>query len=1221
MRLATKETETENLFETLANKSPVGLYIVQDGKFCYTNPTFQSTTGYTEDELLGRDSLELVVPEDRERVRENAIKMLKGKLTLPYQFRVTNKNDSARWIMESVVSIRYRGRQATLGSFVDITERKQAEEALQAEKNKLQALINAIEYNLSIQDTEFNIIYQNEPSKIATGGDHLGKKCYRAYGGREKVCDGCPVEEVFKDGKSHTTERRMVIPSGEVIFMESTATPIRDAGGRIVSCLEIVRNITERKRAEEARREAEEEKSALLEEAPVGIIHADLKGKITYVNKRFESESGYSREEIVGKSGFQLDWFPAGTMRHLTKRMAARLRGSPGKHWETPFKCKDGRWIWIELEGKILRRLGVPVGFQIIARNITERKRAEEALQAEKNKLQSLIDSMEDTITIQDTEFNIIYQNEPSMIASGGDHVGEKCYWAYEGQESICEECPVEKAFKDGKSHTTERRTAISGEVAFWENTANPIRDAAGRVVSCLELARNITERKKQEQALADEATRRRLLVDQSLDGIAVLDVDAKVVEANQRFAEMLGYTLEEVRELHTWDWDKKFPPEKILEMGRNVDEKGFHLETQHTRKDGSIIDVDISINAAMFGGQKLIFCVGRDVTERKRAEEALKDSEQSYRELADSITEVFFAMDEHLRYTYWNKASEILTGVRAEDALGKSLLEVFPDTPGTRRAEKVYRDVLRTQQSQTFVNEFNIDGRHYTFEISAYPSRDGISVFVRDITERKQTEEALQQSEEKYRALFDSTVIGTIVIDAETMKVVMANKAAAKIFGLSSVEEGMGANPLDFAPPEGKERVLELIVKELFEQDLQQTHEFRMITKDGREIWVSATAARIMHEGRLAGLVSLTDITVRKEMEEAIKQAAEEWRNTFDSISDAISIHDREFRILRANKAFADIFHMKPSQIIGKHCYELHKGEKPKSGCPQKQTLATEKPAVTEFYESHLGKFLLESTSPIFNEKGEIVGIVHVTRDITAQKQQNERLMMTDRLASIGELAAGTAHELNNPLTSVIGFSQLLMEKDISDDIREDLKLIYNEAQRAASVTKNLLTFARKHTPVKQLSQINNIIEDVLKLRAYEHKVNGIEVKRRLAPDLPEIMVDNFQMQQVFLNIIINAEYFMIEAHNRGTLTITTQKQNGSTVRISIADDGPGIPQENLRRIFDPFFTTKEAGKGTGLGLSICHGIVAEHGGQIYARSQSGKGATISVELPINGL
>jgi PAS domain S-box-containing protein len=515
-------------------------------------------------------------------------------------------------------------------------------------------------------------------------------------------------------------------------------------------------------------------------------------------------------------------------------------------------------------------------------------------------------------------------------------------------------------------------------------------------------------------------------------------------------------------------------------------------------------------------------------------------------------------------------------------------------------------------------LNDFDINGRHYTFEIDAYPSTGGISVFARDITDRKQAEEALQQSEEKYRALFESTVVGTVVIDAETMKIVIANKSAAQMFGLSSVQEGIGVNPLDFAPPEDKEEVFKLIMKDLFERDLQQTRELQMITKDGRRIWVSATAARIIHEGKLAGLVSLADISERKKMEEAIKHAAEEWRETFDSITDAISIHDRDFRVLRANKAFADIFHKKPSQIIGKHCYELHMEEKPKSGCPHKQTLATEKPAMAEFYESNLGKFFHESTSPIFGEQGEIMGTVHIMRDITEQKQQNERLMMTNRLASIGELAAGTAHELNNPLTSIIGFSQLLMEKNLPDYVRRDLAFIQSEAQRAASVTSNLLTFARKHVPIKQLNQINNIIEDVLKLRAYGHRSNGIEVKTRLAPDLPEILIDYFQIQQVFFNIVINAEYFMTESHKRGTLTITTKKQNNA-VRISFIDDGPGIPSENLSRIFNPFFTTKETGKGTGLGLSICHGIVAEHDGQIHAESRPGKGATIFVELPIN--
>ncbi|NWF77758.1 MAG: PAS domain S-box protein [Chloroflexi bacterium] len=853
MTLATKgtkpkRTETERLFEVLCNKAPVGVCIIQDGKFCYINPTFQSNTGYRQDELLGKDSLEIVVPEDRQRVRENVIKTLKGKLTLPYEFRVVHKDGSIHWVVESLASIQYRGRRATLASFVDITERKQAEEALQAEKNKLQSLIDAMSDGLSIQDTEYNIIFQNEVSKASSGGDRVGEKCYRVFEGQDKVCDGCPVKKAFKDGKSHIAERMRTLPSGEV---------------------------------------------------------------------------------------------------------------------------------------------------------------------------------------------------------------------------------------------------------TFWENTANPIKDAEGRIVACLEVGRNITERKRMEQALADEATRRRILIDQSLDGIVVLDEDAAVVEANQRFAEMLGYTLEEVRKLHTWDWDKQFPPEKLLEMGRAVDEKGFHLETKHTRKDGSVFDVDISINAAMFRGQKLIFCVCRDVSARKKMEEAVRNSEEKLREMFESVT-------------------------------------------------------------------------------------DGIS-------------------------LIDLKGIITEV-----------NQRTVEMHGFSSKDELLGKNAFELVAPSDRETVA-AAVKKAIKQGATRRVECTLFRADGSEFPGELSTSVLKDaSGNLIGHVTVArDITERKKMEEALKLAAEEWKETFDSISDAISIHDRDFRIQLANKAFANMFNTDLSQVIGKHCYELHKGEKPHSGCPHQQTLATGKPAAAEFYESHLGKYLLESTSPILDKRGEVIGTVHVTRDITAQKQQHERLMMADRLASLGELAAGTAHELNNPLTSIIGFSQLLKERDIPDDLREDVEFIYNEAQRAANVTKNLLTFARKHTPVKQLSQINNIIEDVLKLRAYELKVNSIEVKKQLAPDLPEIMVDRFQMQQVFLNIIINAEYFMTEAHNRGTLTITTKKQN-SNVMISFADDGPGIPPENLGRVFDPFFTTKPAGKGTGLGLSICHGIVAEHGGQIYARSELGEGATFIIELPI---
>jgi C4-dicarboxylate-specific signal transduction histidine kinase len=240
------------------------------------------------------------------------------------------------------------------------------------------------------------------------------------------------------------------------------------------------------------------------------------------------------------------------------------------------------------------------------------------------------------------------------------------------------------------------------------------------------------------------------------------------------------------------------------------------------------------------------------------------------------------------------------------------------------------------------------------------------------------------------------------------------------------------------------------------------------------------------------------------------------------------------------------------------------------------------------------------------------------ILNDVTDEQERQERLFLTDRLASVGEMASGIAHELNNPLTSIISLSRLHTNDDVSPDVREDIEAIHGQAKRSAAIVKNLLTFARKHGPLRQSTQINNVIEDVLKLRAYELSVNNVQVETRFAPELPEIMVDHFQMQQVFLNIILNAECAMMETHNKGTLTITTERVN-SDIKVSFIDDGPGIANENLSRLFNPFFTTKEVGKGTGLGLSICYGIVAAHDGNIYAQSELGKGAIFVVELPIS--
>ena len=243
---------------------------------------------------------------------------------------------------------------------------------------------------------------------------------------------------------------------------------------------------------------------------------------------------------------------------------------------------------------------------------------------------------------------------------------------------------------------------------------------------------------------------------------------------------------------------------------------------------------------------------------------------------------------------------------------------------------------------------------------------------------------------------------------------------------------------------------------------------------------------------------------------------------------------------------------------------------------------------------------------------------------DITERKKAEaekrkfeQRAQAASRLASVGEMAAGIAHEVNNPLTSVIGFAQLLMEEDVPEDIKEYAKTINDGAQRVASIVKRLLTFARQQRSEREYVDINQIIKTTLQLRAYEMKTSNIKVTTQLDSDLSVTMADVSQLQQMFLNIIINAETEMKLAHGRGNLLIKTKAIN-NTIRISFKDDGPGIVKEILGRVFDPFFTTREVGEGTGLGLSVCHGIATEHGGRIYAKSKLGKGATFIVELPV---
>lgn len=243
--------------------------------------------------------------------------------------------------------------------------------------------------------------------------------------------------------------------------------------------------------------------------------------------------------------------------------------------------------------------------------------------------------------------------------------------------------------------------------------------------------------------------------------------------------------------------------------------------------------------------------------------------------------------------------------------------------------------------------------------------------------------------------------------------------------------------------------------------------------------------------------------------------------------------------------------------------------------------------------------------------------GVVVVLREVTEERLLQERLMQSEKMASVGQLVSGVAHELNNPLTGIMGFAQLLLTRDLDERSRHEVETIQGEAERAAKIVQNLLSFARRRKAEKELANLNTLLERVLELRSYDLRLKNITVDLQLDPQLPETMADPDQIQQVFFNIVTNAEHAMLEAHGQGHLTVRSSVDAGY-IRLSFADDGPGLTPENLRRVFDPFFTTKKVGEGTGLGLTIAYGIVEDHGGRMRAESSPGRGATFVVELPL---
>ena len=583
-----------------------------------------------------------------------------------------------------------------------------------------------------------------------------------------------------------------------------------------------------------------------------------------------------------------------------------------------------------------------------------------------------------------------------------------------------------------------------------------------------------------------------------------------------------------------------------------------------------------------------------------------------------------FFANETFLRYNRLTQNQVV--GHTAVEILGEEVFRktVKPNVDRCLRGETVEYEMQRPYPG---LGKRYLNVRYYPLKNSDKETM-GVVAIIRDITERKQAEEELRASEERYHHLFENLNDAALLADAETGQVLETNQQGEILLGMSR-KEIIGMHQSDLHPPDKAEEYKRRFATHVA-KGRAADYEGEVIRKDGTIVPVHIGASPLTIQGRHLILGLFHDITERKRAEETLRQSEQKYKNLFELAPYAIATVDKKGVVTSCNTAVLSSTGYSKDEIVGKHFFKLQflrvsdipmymkifnsllKGNVPK---PFEVNYRT-KDGASRWVQVHVG--LLEVDG---SKEGAQVAFEDITERKRAEAEEKwlqQELYLSRRLASIGELAAGVAHEINNPLTGILGFSQRLLGKSSDEEFSHDLQIINSEAQRAAKVVQNLLTFARRREPKKEYSNINDILQKALELRAYELKTSNIEVVTDLTPSLPEIMVDFQQIQEVFLNIILNAEQVMNETHGGGKLIIKT-RQTKDHIRISFTDDGPGIPPEYLDNVFDPFFTTRAEKGGTGLGLSACHGIVTEHGGRICAKSKPGKGATFFVELPLS--
>jgi PAS domain S-box-containing protein len=1259
-RIEDKLRESEDRFRAIFENSSVGIYrTTPDGRVILANPAMVRILGFRSFDELAKCNLEeegRFFPEfPRAKFRE--LVESKGTVT-GFESRQKRKDGSAFWARESASAVYdVSGRVSFYdGTLEDISEHRQAEEALEREKSLLRTLIESLPYSIFIKDKEYrktvvnrlhlqHLAEESNRPELESESAILGKTDFDIYPkelAEEYFLDD---QKVIRYGETILDrEEPRVGPDGKKSWISVSKIPLRDKSGELNGLLGIISYITDRKLADEERERERILLRTLIDHLPDSVFVKDREYKKILANRAhvlavkdsLKSFGLNPDKKILGRTDFEV--YPEKSAEEFFIEDSRVIEdGATILEREDLSVDVYGNKHWTMISKVPLRdEKGNITGLLGISTDITPRKMAEEALRASEAELRALFGSMKDIVFVLDGDgrYVRIAPTNPNLLNKPPHElVGKTLGEVFEPQLAGEFLSLTREVLRTSELQNIEYKLEIGGKDIWFNASCSKMNEN-----NVLVVARDITAHKQAEEALRRSEESLKQITDSIDDAIYSIDgTTAEFTYLSPVFERKLGYSLADIKAMGgRWEFLKKviqsdnLPQEDpiIAELQTRVVSESPTWEQWWKCKDGSLLYLqDRSVPIYEDGQLIRIDGVFRDITEWRISEDAKQRERILLRTLIDNIPYPIYVKDKEYRKVIANPADVYNVGLHSEsEVLGKTDFDLFPKEVADEFFE---HDRAVIQDGKSVLNKeeyfYGPDGKKRWLLTTKIPLLDenhnivGLVGIGADITERKAIEEALRQSETELRTLFESMKDIILVLDKDGRFLKVSPTDDSLLYRPGS--EIIGKKQIEIFPKEQAEYFLSIIRKTL-EGGNAQNVEYAIDIR-GEEKWRAATVSVLTKD---SVLWVARDITDRKLMEKEIEESEKKYRELVENALVGVYRATMSGRMIYANRAMADMLEYDSArELMVMRSFDLFKNDDEKDRFMQqlRNYGRTDKSSEAEFV-TKTGK--VRNVLLGASLDGEIIS--GMAKDITEIRTLERQFAQTQKLEGLGNIAAGIAHDFNNILGVILGYADLLAQSAFDPrKFERGTQAIMKSAERGKSLVKQLLTFARKTETTFGSVRVNEIISEIQRLME-ETFPKTIVVTTNLRDDLPVFSGDTNQIHQVLLNVCVNARDAMPKG---GTLTISTDlipldvlapKFADATakryVQILLKDNGMGMDDEIRRRIFEPFFTTKEVGKGTGLGLSVVYGIMQSHRGFIDVVSTSGEGTTFAIYFPV---